>query len=171
MNTQSSVRNKTVKKLAPSNVDISGSTLPPPNSSLVNFLRQESESAFRRPWHRLERGLRMNRLRKFSEDEAKRLKLSEQEKNNLFILLNKSLERKLLNSKTAVIYDQDQEKITEIKGLISHRTSTGETLFQLLDRKNAVTFRRRPGSSGGAQSTTSVSLSSEATQSKPKQQE
>jgi hypothetical protein len=134
-------RNKTVKKTSPVDSDLSGNTQFTP---LMNFLRQESESAFKRPWHRLERGLRMNRLRKFSEDEAKRLKLSEVEKNNLFILLNKSLEKKLLNSKTAVIYDLEQEKITEIKGLVSHRTSSGETLFQLLDRKNAVTFRRRP---------------------------
>ncbi len=134
-------RNKTVKKSNPVDSDLSGNAQFTP---LMNFLRQESESAFKRPWHRLERGLRMNRLRKFSEDEAKRLKLSEPEKNNLFILLNKSLEKKLLNSKTAVIYDLEQEKITEIKGLVSHRTSTGETLFQLLDRKNAVTFRRRP---------------------------
>ncbi len=134
-------RNKTVKKTAPVDSDLSGNAQFTP---LMNFLKQESDNAFKRPWHRLERGLRMNRLRKFSEDEAKRLKLSEPEKNNLFILLNKSLEKKLLNSKTAVIYDMDQEKITEIKGLVSHRTSTGETLFQLLDRKNAVTFRRRP---------------------------
>jgi hypothetical protein len=134
-------RNKTVKKTNAVDSDLSGNTQFTP---LMNFLRQESESAFQRPWHRLERGLRMNRLRKFSEDEAKRLKLSETEKNNLFILLNKSLEKKLLNSKTAVIYDMEEEKITEIKGLVSHRTSTGETLFQLLDRKNAVTFRRRP---------------------------
>lgn len=166
MNTLPSVRNKTVKKNAPMSSDLSGGVVP--NTALVNFLRQESESAFRRPWHRLERGLRMNRLRKFSEDEAKRLKLSEQEKNNLFILLNKSLERKLLNSKTAVIYDQDQEKITEIKGLVSHRTSTGETLFQLLDRKNAVTFRRRPGSSGAS---APQQQSTDAILSKPKQQE
>jgi hypothetical protein len=134
-------RNKTVKKTNATDTDLSGN---PQFTPLMNFLRQESESAFKRPWHRLERGLRMNRLRKFSEDEAKRLKLSESEKNNLFILLNKSLEKKLLNSKTAVIYDLDEEKITEIKGLVSHRTSSGETLFQLLDRKNAVTFRRRP---------------------------
>jgi hypothetical protein len=134
-------RNKTVKKTNVAESDLSGNAQFTP---LMNFLRQESESAFRRPWHRLERGLRMNRLRKFSEDEAKRLKLSEVEKNNLFILLNKSLEKKLLNSKTAVIYDMEEEKITEIKGLVSHRTSSGETLFQLLDRKNAVTFRRRP---------------------------
>lgn len=145
------IRNKTVKKTNVADTDLSGNTQFTP---LMNFLRQESESAFRRPWHRLERGLRMNRLRKFSEDEAKRLKLSEVEKNNLFILLNKSLEKKLLNSKTAVIYDMDEEKITEIKGLVSHRTSSGETLFQLLDRKNAVTFRRRPQTQVGQQQTT-----------------
>jgi len=91
----------------------------------------------------------MNRLRLFSEEEAKRQHLSEQEKNNLFILLNKSLEKKL-NSKTAVVYDMEEEKIKEIKGLVTHRNSAGETLFQLLDRKNAVTFRRRPAGTDAA---------------------
>jgi len=134
----SSTRNKTVKRTQD---DISGNTIFTP---LMNFLQKETDSAFKRPWHRLERGLRMNRLRLFSEEEAKRQHLSEQEKNNLFILLNKSLEKKLLNSKTAVVYDMEEEKIKEIKGLVTHRNSAGETLFQLLDRKNAVTFRRRP---------------------------
>jgi hypothetical protein len=40
----------------------------------------------------------------------------------------------------------EEEKIKEIKGLVTHRNSAGETLFQLLDRRNAVTFRRRPNS-------------------------
>ena len=136
----SSTRNKTVKRTQD---DISGNTVFTP---LMNCLQKETESAFRRPWHRLERGLRMNRLRLFSDEEAKRLHLSEQEKNNLFVLLNKSLEKKLLNSKTAVVYDMEEEKIKEIKGLVTHRNSAGETLFQLLDRRNAVTFRRRPNS-------------------------
>jgi len=134
----SSTRNKTVKRTQD---DISGNAIFTP---LMNFLQKETDSAFKRPWHRLERGLRMNRLRLFSEEEAKRQHLSEQEKNNLFVLLNKSLEKKLLNSKTAVVYDIEEEKIKEIKGLVTHRNSAGETLFQLLDRKNAVTFRRRP---------------------------
>jgi len=141
----SSTRNKTVKRTQD---DISGNTIFTP---LMNFLQKETDSAFKRPWHRLERGLRMNRLRLFSEEEAKRQHLSEQEKNNLFVLLNKSLEKKLLNSKTAVVYDMEEEKIKEIKGLVTHRNSTGETLFQLLDRKNAVTFRRRPA---GTEATT-----------------
>jgi hypothetical protein len=142
----SSTRNKTVKRTQD---DISGNAIFTP---LMNFLQKETDSAFKRPWHRLERGLRMNRLRLFSEEEAKRQHLSEQEKNNLFILLNKSLEKKLLNSKTAVVYDMEEEKIKEIKGLVTHRNSAGETLFQLLDRKNAVTFRRRPA---GTEATTS----------------
>jgi len=157
------IRNKTVKKSAPIDVDLSGNSSFAP---LMTILKKETESAFKRPWHRLERGLRMNRLRKFSDDEAKRLKLSEQEKNNLFILLNKSLEKKLLNSKTSVIYDQDEERITEIKGLVMHRTATGETLFQLLERKNAVTFRRRPSGSALASSS-----QPSADPSKPKSQE
>lgn len=164
MNT-SGIRNKTVKKTNTPDVDLSGNVYTP----LMNLLKKETESAFRRPWHRLERGLRMNRLRKFSEEEGKRLKLSEQERNNLFLLLNKSLEKKLLNSKTSVIYDQDQERITEIKGLVMHRTSTGETLFQLLDRKNAVTFRRRPGSAGTVQQQQQQQQSSDP--SKPLSQE
>jgi len=140
----SSTRNKTVKRTQD---DISGNAIFTP---LMNFLQKETDSAFKRPWHRLERGLRMNRLRLFSEEEAKRQHLSEQEKNNLFILLNKSLEKKLLNSKTAVVYDMEEEKIKEIKGLVTHRNSAGETLFQLLDRKNAVTFRRRPAGADAA---------------------
>jgi hypothetical protein len=140
----SSTRNKTVKRTQD---DISGNAIFTP---LMNFLQKETDSAFKRPWHRLERGLRMNRLRLFSEEEAKRQHLSEQEKNNLFILLNKSLEKKLLNSKTAVVYDMEEEKIKEIKGLVTHRNSAGETLFQLLDRKNAVTFRRRPAGTDAA---------------------
>ena len=79
-----STRNKTVKR---SQDDLSGNAIFTP---LMNFLQKETESAFKRPWHRLERGLRMNRLRLFSDEEAKRLHLSEQEKNNLFVLLNKS---------------------------------------------------------------------------------
>jgi hypothetical protein len=111
--------------------------------SLVRFLDQEAGGAYKRQWHRLERGLRLNRLRKFSEEEARRLNLSDNEKLNLYQLLAKSLEKKLLNSKTAVIYDSEKEIITEIKGLVMHRNAEGQMLFQLIDKQKAVTFRRK----------------------------
>jgi hypothetical protein len=156
MNTLSG-RNRTLKKHS----DLSGDVinfLPKRNVSfesdtLLNFLDQDAGTAYRRQWHRLERGLRLNRLRKFADEEAKRLNLSEVEKLHLYTLLLKSLDKKLLNSKTAVIYDQEKEAITEIKGLVMHRSSEGTMLFQLLDKQKAVTFRKKKTSQEDSQQT------------------
>lgn len=113
------------------------------SDSLLQFLDQDAATAYKRQWHRLERGLRLNRLTKFAEEEAARLHLSPMEKQALNNLLVKSLEKKLLNSKTAVIYDQEKESITEIKGLVMHRNAEGTVLFQLLDKQKALTFRKK----------------------------
>jgi len=142
-----SVRNKTLKRTH----DLSGDSILPQtrkqvtfeSDSLSLFLEKDAGSAYKRQWHRLERGLRLNRLRRFSDEEAERLRLSDIEKNHLYALLAKSLDKKLLNSKTAVIYDQEKEAITEIKGLVMHRSSEGVMLFQLLDKQKAVTFRKK----------------------------
>lgn len=137
----SQARSKTLKK----SYDLSGQVLSAPqqSDSLLHFLEQEAGGAYKRPWHRLERGLRLNRLRKFSEDEAGRLNLKEAEKIALYSLLIKSLDKKLLNSKTAVIYDPAKESITEIKGLVMHRSSDETVLFQIIDKQKGVTFRRK----------------------------
>lgn len=140
-------RNRTLKRTH----DISGDiisvntrkTVTFDSDSLMNFLDQDAGNAYKRQWHRLERGLRLNRLRKFADEEAARLHLSEVEKQNLYALLVKSLDKKLLNSKTAVIYDQEKESITEIKGLVMHRNSEGLVLFQLLDKQKNITFRNK----------------------------
>jgi hypothetical protein len=140
------LRNKTLKKAH----DLSGELIGEAfrrsvetQDSLVRFLDQEAGDAYKRQWHRLERGLRLNRLRKFAEEESQRLNLSDAEKLSLYTLLAKSLDKKLLNSKTSVIYDSEKEAITEIKGLVMHRNASGLMLFQLIDKQKAVTFRRK----------------------------
>ena len=136
-------KNKTFKK----SHDVSGQPLEirykDSSDGLLQFLDQDAGGAFKRQWHRLERGLRLNRLRKFSEEEAERLHLTPAEKQNLHSLLVKSLDKKLLNSKTAVIYDQEKETITEIKGLVMHRNSEGGMMFQIVDKQKGVTFRKK----------------------------
>jgi hypothetical protein len=135
-------RNKTLRK--PQVVqDVSGIDYSI-NESLEKMLEQEAGSMYKRPWHRLERGLRLNRLRIFSETLGKTRGLKATEQTALFQMLAKALDKKLLNSKTAVVYDSEKEEITEIKPLVMHQTATGEVLFQLLERRNAVTFRKRP---------------------------
>jgi len=113
------------------------------NSGLEQFLNLNASEAYKRPWHRLERGLRLNRLRKFIDSEATRMSLSEADRDMLTNVLHRALDLKLLNSKTAVVYNMEAEEIQEIKGLIYHRTADGRILSKLVEKKSSVTLRRK----------------------------
>ena len=134
-------RNRTVRRttqdLSANSIDYSA------NDSLQKMIAAEADSAFKKPWHRLERGLRMNRIRAFVDDLAVKRGFKDSEKESLLSLLMKSLDEKLLNSKTAVEYSPDDEMIKEIKPLVMHQAANGDVLFQLLEKRNAVTFRKR----------------------------
>ena len=133
-------RNRTVRKPH----DLSGVTVDySANDSLQKMIAAEADSAFKKPWHRLERGLRMNRIRAFVEDLATKRGFKDSEKQALLQLLMKSLDSKRLNSQTSVAYDPAEEMIKEIKPLVMHQAANGDVLFQLLEKRNAVTFRKR----------------------------
>ena len=84
------------------------------NTSLVDFLNLNASQAYKRRWHLLERGLRLNRLSLFITSEKKKLNLSDEDTEYLTNLLHRSLDKKLLNSKTTVVYDTEKEEIQEI---------------------------------------------------------
>jgi hypothetical protein len=143
-----SIRNKTVRR-STSPAALDGLAGAPPgidfavNDSLQRLIESEATTAYQKPWHRLERGLRLNRLRLFTDEMGAQRGLKDTERAALLALLTKALDKKLLNSKTAVEYDADTERIKEIKPLVMHQSATGEVLFQLLEKRNAVTFRKR----------------------------
>ena len=136
-----STRNKTVRRgthdLSANSIDYST------NTPLQEMIAVEAGNAFKKPWHRLERGLRMNRIRAFVEDLSAKRGFKGSEKQSLVSLLMKSLDKKMLNSKTSVEYDPEEEMIKEIKPLVMHQAANGDVLFQLLEKRNAVTFRKR----------------------------
>ena len=136
-----STRNKTVRRgihdLSANSIDYST------NAPLQEMIATEAGGAFKKPWHRLERGLRMNRIRAFVGDLSSKRGFKESEKQALLGLLMKSLDKKMLNSKTSVEYDPEEEMIKEIKPLVMHQAANGDVLFQLLEKRNAVTFRKR----------------------------
>lgn len=113
------------------------------NAELEQFLNINASEAYKRPWHRLERGLRLNRIRSFVEAEKTRLLLSDEDTDYLKTKIEKALENKLLNSKTCIVYDQEKEEIQEIKGLIYHKTADGRMLSSITDKKLGTTFRRK----------------------------
>ncbi len=135
------IRNKTVRRptqdMSANLVDFSV------NENLQRLITAEADTAYNRPWHRLERGLRLNRLRAFTDDLAVKRGLKDSDKNALLALLTKSLDKKMLNSKTTVEYDQEETVIKEIKPLVMHQTANGDVVFQLLEKRNAVTFRKK----------------------------
>jgi hypothetical protein len=114
------------------------------NTGLEQFLNLNANEAYKRPWHRLERGLRLNRIRKFIEAEKARMVLSEQDNEHFTNLLHRALDRKMLNSKTCVIYDQEKEEIQEIKGLVYHKSADGRILSQIVEKKTGgITLRKK----------------------------
>jgi hypothetical protein len=126
-------------------VDISGGfpgMINDRSDQFLKFLETNSEDAYKRPWHRLERGMRLNRLRLFVEEETKRFQLSDAEKGDLYAMLVSALDKKQLNSKSIVTYDHEQQKIMEIKGLNFHKTAEGKVTF-FIQEKRTGTLRKK----------------------------
>lgn len=136
-------RGKTQRKPYSGALDLSGAVALGFTEKTFNALNRDSEMALKRPWHKLDRGLRIGRLRDFAKRETDRLKLNTEDSEALFRLLLKTLDRKLLNSKAAVTYEPETEQITEIKNLVAHTNADGTTRFAFLDKKPGVTQRRR----------------------------
>lgn len=98
-------------------VDISGSEPPKAPTTLMgrltNFFEAESHAASTtKPWLRLERGLRLQKLRTFAESYPG---LTVEEKENLNKALVKANDSKLLNTKQQLVYEEG--KILNIRGL------------------------------------------------------
>ena len=87
------------------------------NDTFKTLLEDSAREAYMRPWHRIERGLRLNRLRIFIEDVSAQYDMTKDEKDAFFIFLQKALDKKLLNTLKVVNYDQETQRITTIRGL------------------------------------------------------
>jgi hypothetical protein len=80
---------------------------------LTNFFEAESHAASTtKPWLRLERGLRLQKLRTYAELYPG---LSVEEKDNLNKALVKANDSKLLNTKQQIVYEDG--KILNVRGL------------------------------------------------------
>jgi hypothetical protein len=110
---EASRHNKTYKK----NINEPQNEIVNQDDTFKTLLDDSAREAYSRPWHRIERGLRLNRLRIFVEEIAPQFEMTIQEKENFFIFLQKALDKKLLNTLKVVNYDQDTQRITTIRGL------------------------------------------------------
>ena len=95
-------------------------------SSLSVLLEDGAREAYTRPWHRLERGLRLSRLRLLVEEITPQYALTAEERGRVFEFLQKSLDKRLLNTSKNVVYSQELQRIQTIKGLEIKRSEDGQ---------------------------------------------
>ena len=97
--------------------------------ALVSFLTTESATALKKPWLRLERGIRLQKFRAFAEASAEMTIPAEKE--ILYRALVKANDEKLLSSKQQVVYDIESGTIIDIKGLRITRIGTAPPSVKL----------------------------------------
>jgi hypothetical protein len=107
------------------------------------LLEDSAREAYSRPWHRIERGLRLNRLRIFVEEVAPQFSMTKEDKDNFFIFLQKALDKKLLNTLKVVIYDQEKQRITQIRGLEIKRNQEGALKWAFSVKKAGAAATRK----------------------------
>jgi hypothetical protein len=108
-----------------------------------NFLEAGARDAYLRPWHRLERGLRLNRLRMFIDDIAPEFNMTKEEKEHLHIFLQKSLDKKLLNTLKVVNYNQNTQRIATIKGFEIKRNQDDVLKYGFVAKKAKTDVTRK----------------------------
>jgi len=96
--------------------------------SLDAFFAAESERNFQQPWTTLDRGSRMDRLRRFVQSYPS---LSPAERASLLTAVLQAYELRHLNSKFAVDYDPTTATITAIKGLRERTNVSGLKTFRI----------------------------------------
>ncbi len=133
-------RHKTYKKMLN---DEAKNEIVEPEDTFKTLLEDSAKEAYSRPWHRLERGLRLNRLRIFIEDVSPQFLMTAEDKTALFVFLQKALDKKLLNTLKVVNYDTETQRITAIKGLEIMRTDTGSLKWGLNAKKTKPDATRK----------------------------
>lgn len=107
------------------------------------ILEDSAKEAYARPWHRIERGLRLNRLRIFVEDIAPQFHMTQDEKDAFFIYLQKALDKKLLNTLKVVQYDQETQRIKSIRGLELKRNTENTLKWTISAKKKPDGTRKK----------------------------
>lgn len=107
-----------------------------------NLLDESAREAFRRPWHRLERGLRLNRLRMYVEEMSAQCSFTASEKEGFFTFLSNALDRKLLNTHKIVEYVPELQKIKSIQGLEVRRLPDGTCKWGFVRKPKADGTRK-----------------------------
>jgi hypothetical protein len=110
--------------------------------SLDALFAAESLATFQQPWQKLDRGSRLDRLRKFVNAYTATPTLTAAERASLLTAVLQAFELRQLNSKVAVEYDPTTATIIAIKGLRERTSPTTCLRTFRIDATTAASTRK-----------------------------
>lgn len=114
--------------------------------SLDALFATESHNTFQQPWNKLDRGARLDRLRKFVTSYGP-IDLSPAERSSLLTAVLQAFELRQLNSKAAVEYDPQTAAVISVRGLRTRITPSGLRTFRV-DSVSTTTTAKAPKKKG-----------------------
>jgi hypothetical protein len=114
--------------------------------SLDALFAAESTNTFQQTWQKLDRGSRLDRLRKFvqSYNPGQSQPLTPAERASLLTAVLQAFELRQLNTKLAVEYDPTTASVLSIRGLRERNTASGLRTFRIEATANRTTQKQRP---------------------------
>tara|TARA_B100002051_G_C16686191_1_gene612746 strand:- start:454 stop:966 length:513 start_codon:yes stop_codon:yes gene_type:complete len=85
------------------------------DEQIKELLEKEKEEIYKQSWNKLDNGLKINRLKKFIENETIEKGLSDEKTQQLTKILIGACRSNKLNKNTDVVYDKDSCQITNIR--------------------------------------------------------
>lgn len=126
--------------------DISGTSVQTETNTFENRLDADAKLMYRRPWNKLELGMKWIKIREFCEAFALSNKLTDTEKALLVTMTRRALDAKLLNTKSQIEYNSETERIVTIFGLHElPKNEKGDRRFGLAARGMRTTRKKKVG--------------------------
>ena len=141
---------------APDSMFTSDTVVKATEDSLEAFFACESAATFNQTWQKLDRGSRLDRLRKFVATYPGSLTAAE--RAALLSTVLKAFELRQLNTKVAVEYDPATATITTIRGLRERLTLSGLRTYRIdpPTTARARTTIKRKATEGGSGAVTTL---------------
>ena len=115
-------------------------------SNIDHFLNQEIQLNKKLPWNKLGKTTKINILKQFTNEYAKKNKLSDVHKEKLHEFLISCIERKKLQKIKDIHYDIEKKKIISIP-LLYFNKNTEKFLLKRSDKKNKISNHLAPKNS------------------------
>lgn len=126
--------------------DVSGAAVQTLATTFEDRLDADAKLMYRRPWNKLELGMKWMKVREFCESFAVSNKLTDTERALLVTMMRRALDAKLLNTKAQIEYSPETERVITVFGLHElPKNEKGDRRFGLAARGVRTTRKKKDG--------------------------